>query len=263
MDLRQYWRVIKRFKRVVIGGCALAFVLTFLTVARFQTSAPFVTYRQSQTYQATGQLLLSENGCSYYCSSPSSSTPSTDLSQLAILYAQLANSDIVRGRVLRFGAKGSPTYTANAVEDPITSSSLPIIAINGLATSPREATLIAHRASLAFGAYLAAHQITVPDRNRIKLTAITLPNRPFVVKGRKLTVPIVVLLSLLILTFGLAFVLDNLKPEAAGARVRELDPSEPPVREVEPQGNGDGSADEQQKSAAAVSRRGETRKTRV
>jgi hypothetical protein len=218
MDLRLYGRVIYRFRYVVIAGFILACALTFLTV--FRVGSGGISYRQQQTYRATEILFLTQPG------DPVVTTGDIpDLSGYSEIYVQFANGDQVRQRVagtglLRFGDyQASPVF--GTTPDP-----LPSIAINGFAHTPALAKRIAHIAANAVRSNLTDKQIAadVPEKKRVLLSTINAPTKAVVAEGRKLTVPIVIFLSVLIVTLGLVFILENLKPRPAPRRSREREP---------------------------------------
>jgi hypothetical protein len=211
VDLRLYGRVISRFRWLVIGGVALAVVLTFLTVFKVNPGGhPWLSWRSSKTYQATSKVLLS---------------PTTDPNLNATLYAQIVNSDVVRLPVLRKGPLGG-TYLASAVSGGSTVGPLPIVEIDSTSTDPNSATRLARNLTNQFLSYLTTSQKTTPPSQRIQGQVITQPLRAVVTQGRKFTIPIVIFLSILVVALGLAFLLENLRPRSAVA-VRELE--HPPV----------------------------------
>jgi formate-dependent nitrite reductase membrane component NrfD len=213
VDLRLYGRVISRFRWLVIGGFALALVLTFLTVFKVNLGGhPWLSWRSSKTYQATSKVLL---------------TPTTDPNVNATLYAQIVNSDVVRLPVLRKGPLGG-TYLASAVSGGSTVGPLPIIEIDSTSTNPYSATRLARNLTNQFLSYLITSQATTRRSQRIHGQVITQPLRAVVTQGRKFTIPIVIFLSILVVALGLAFLLENLRPRSAVA-VRELE--HPPVTE--------------------------------
>ena len=249
MDLPLYFRVLSRFRYLVVFGLILAVGLTFLSLYRVNLNGkPWVSYRQQETYQATSTFLLTRRGFPLGNTSVGSGS-GAGFSSLAVLYAQLVNSDVVRAIVLRQGPLRWK-YTAAAVEDP-NLGALPVLAVTGLAPTPRRASRIATRVSRAFVTYLKAEQraARIPVGQRVLVQNISQPVRPTLAKRRRLTLPTVIFLSVLIMTLGLVFILENLRPQVR-APVREL------VQAPERVGSQDG-------QAAASARGTEARQSRA
>jgi hypothetical protein len=227
MDLRLYFQVIWRFRYLVLGGIVLAVSLTLLSL--FRVSSNGVSFRQQNTWQATETVLLTQRGFPWgrtvfpYSQSTAAgqqvyTTPFADpgrFSSLAVLYAALANSDAVHAQVKKGGPLGG-IYVARVVVDrslPSTAT-LPLVAIDGFATSEAGAISVARRATSAFTAYITRSQdeAKIAPRLRILTQATSVPNKAILARGRRLTVPIVVFMTVLIATIGLAFILENLRP---------------------------------------------------
>jgi capsular polysaccharide biosynthesis protein len=219
MDLRMHAAVIWRWRSVVFAGLALAIVLTFFSVFKVSFAQGFsVKYRQGKTWQSAETLLLSQR-CSVIqpnCSANQSSEPS------APLFAQIANSGLVRAKVFPGGQATAATgdYLAFAVTDSSTGNQqlLPFLEFDGTGSAPAKATQIARRATTQFLSYLneAADRDGILPQNRVivQIVSPATADTAKVVKGRKLTVPILVLLATLIVTLGLAYLLENLFPRA-------------------------------------------------
>src|SRR5436305_7201717 len=67
MDLRLYLRVIWRFRVIVGLGVILACTLSFFSYAKlsFQGGSPKISYRQSETWQASSLVFLTQKGFPY------------------------------------------------------------------------------------------------------------------------------------------------------------------------------------------------------
>jgi hypothetical protein len=233
MDLRLFSRVIWRFRYLVMAGLLLGIGLTFFSV--FRVTSGGIHYRQEQTWQATETVLLTQHGFPWgrtvfpYSQSTAAgqqvyTTPFADpsrFSSLAVLYAALANSDAVHAQVKKGGPLGG-IYLARVVVDrslPSTAT-LPLVAIDGFATSEAGAISVARRATSAFTAYITRSQdeAKIAPRLRILTQATSVPNKAILAQGRRLTVPIVIFLTVMIATLGLAFILENLRPAVQPVR---------------------------------------------
>jgi hypothetical protein len=232
MDLRLYSRVIWRFRLLVLVGLLGALLLAFLSFFKvsFQGFSPdSVTYRQQETWASNSTMLVTQRGfpAGWTVQPPTvdengnpipGATPYADQSRfeaLAVFYSVLANSDAVR----KIATKSSPLhgqYSAKAIPDPSNKlhGTLPFLTISGVATTPQGAVETARRATEAFRQFLVDKQARadIPDKQKVKLQVVNEARGAKLVKGRRLTIPIVVFLTGLIATLGLAFVLENLRP---------------------------------------------------
>jgi cytoskeleton protein RodZ len=236
LDLRTFFRVIRRFWPLVAVGAVLAVALSFISFFRVDiTGKPHVTYRQHETWKGTEVLLLTQRGFPWgrtiYPYRISKKTglqipaaPFADpgrFTSLAVFYAQLANSDAVRALVAKAGRLGG-TYSASPVvksvgggpgTQPITQL-VPLIQIDGFARTPPQALGIARRVSQALRSYLERRQTGagIPAKQRIVVQVLSTARKATLARGRRLTIPLIAFLGTLIATLGLAFVLENLRP---------------------------------------------------
>jgi hypothetical protein len=251
MDLHVYGRVLWRFRVIVAFGLLLAITLAVLSIAKLSFDGVRLTfqYRQPETWQATTTLLVTQQGFPWGRSvlpiaqgsspdgaaageggpsGPSFADPSR-FAYLAVFYAQLANGDAVQS-LLRREAGLDGVMTAAALVDNNSKDVLPFVNIFGLADSPEEAARVSRRASAIFTAHIAAGQnrANIEREERVLLEPVTMPRGAELVEGRKLTTPVFILLAVMILTLGLVFVLENVRP-----RVRFVaDPSGAPPSSV-------------------------------
>ena len=233
MDLALYVRVLWRFKWITVCGFLAACALAFLSYA--SVSSKGVHYRQAETWEAQSTLLISQRGFTFGRTVlPSTIPPAAGakaetvvpkwgdegrLSGLAMLYARLATSDPVMQRILRDGP-----LRGNIVAAPVFTSgysnagTLPIIQISGFAISPTVAQRIATRGTNAFLGYLKDQQdaARIPVDQRVVMQIVNQPDKPFLLAGRKKTMPMLIFVAMMSLAVGLAFVLENMRP-----RVRE------------------------------------------
>jgi transcriptional regulator with XRE-family HTH domain len=237
MDLRVYLRVIRRFWPLVVAGVVLAAVLSFVSVFHVDLGkSPHVTFRQHETWKGTETLYLTQHGFPWGRSvypytvqgtarQPVATTPYADpnrFNALAIFYAELASSDAVRTRLAKTGGLDG-SYTASPVANNVGGGQIaaqsitqivPLVRIDGFAAKPAQALDLARRVSRAFRAYLAQSQqaAAIPRNQRVIVQVLSSPREATLAKGRRLTVPIVIFLVILIGTLILAFVLENLRP---------------------------------------------------
>lgn len=209
--------------------------LAVLAAARvtFDGLSPQVSYRQPALWMADVTLLVTQRGFPWGRSIVSevvpvesaTSTPTESPSyvprfpdanrftMLASLYAQLAVSDPVQTLMLREGPlKGE--IDAQALVTHEGGWFLPLVRITAVSTSPAEATRLASRTSRAFHAYLERQQETagIPRDERVQVPVVRRAAEATVFSGRSLVKPIFVFLLVSMMTVGLAFLLQNLRP---------------------------------------------------
>ena len=122
-----------RFHWLLLTGL-IAVVLAFFSMFRLGfNGGPLLSFRHQVTYQATSTLLITQPG-------PSPPMPRTTrvglsdpnrFSALAMLYAELANSDAIRTRI-RAGGPLKGTYLVTAAQSS-DDEMLPYLAITGIA----------------------------------------------------------------------------------------------------------------------------------
>lgn len=234
MDLRLFFRVVSRFRYLVAAGLLLACALTFVSLftVSFHGGKPRIAYRQGEIYQAYETLWFTQSGCGQQCySSPpfrvnqrtgqitflKAIANFSTLAQLAQFYAQFATSDTIETLVRKNGPLPG-SYTASTVIDESSPQLTlePFMRIRAVAASPRNAVVVARRASNAVRQYVADSQESskVPPASRAVVVVAQEARSASLFQGRRLTVPIVVFLSVLIATLVLAFLLENLRPRA-------------------------------------------------
>jgi hypothetical protein len=232
MDLQLYFRVLWRFRLLVLLGLILAVLLAFLSLASvsFGKGSPKVSYRKQLEYTGTAQIFVTQRGYPWgrtiYPVIPGPNgtfttnyADSTRFAQLAILYAQLGTSDTVRRAMLRQGPIHGTISTA-AGFDQNSRTSLPFFYVNATAPTGAQAVALANRTATTIRSviYRQQAQADIPDKQRVVLQVFSAARNATVVSGRKKTLPIVIFLSVLLATIGLAFVLENLRP-----RLREVE----------------------------------------
>jgi len=239
MDLALFIRVVWRFKYIVAGGLLLAILLAVLAMARpsFSGGLPTLKYRKSEVWQSQTSLLLSQPGFPYgraALANGASAQPGSQsyadaagLSNLASLYANLASSDAVKSQL---GLKPGELLTATAQLNP-SNQPLPVVGILGDAATPKEASALSREAASVFRKYIERQQRAagIPSGQRIILQVISGTKVQLLV-GHKKTIPIVAFITVMIATFGLIFVLENLRPEVRTAEEPTVDEDEPAQR---------------------------------
>jgi hypothetical protein len=218
VDLRLYARVIWRFRLLVVTGLLLACGLAFLSF--FNVSSAGVRYRQSEIYKSSTMVLLTQRGFPWGRTLTPDTVDASRFTALAPFYAQLANGDEVRALVRRSGPLNG-IFTATPVLDETSTprQGLPFISVDAFASTGPGAVRLSRRVTKAFQTFLGRNQraARIPTNQRVVVQVVNQARKAKLVEGRKLTLPIVVFLTVMIATLGLAFLLENLRP-----RLRQL-----------------------------------------
>lgn len=231
MDIHLYSRVLWRFRLLVAFGVLAALALAFMSFYNVGLNGRSltVTHRQQESWASSSTMLVTQGG---FVEGRSVLPATVDekgkripgvpefagpqrFESLAVFFSVIANSDAVHKLVRKKGPLEGQ-YSAKAVPDPSNRqrATLPFMTISGFATTPGAATRTAQRATQAFKQYLQREQVRakIPAKQQVRLEIVNAAVGAELVKGRRLTIPVVVFLTALIATLGLAFVLENLRP---------------------------------------------------
>ncbi|HZT14854.1 MAG TPA: helix-turn-helix domain-containing protein [Gaiellaceae bacterium] len=237
MDLHLYARVVRRFWPLVVLGTVLAVLLAFVSFFRVGFHGGIhVAVRQTKTWKGSETILLTQKGFPWgrtvypydinrKTGQPLPSKSLADPSRftdLAVVYAEVANGDAIRSQVFPHGSHGA-SYSAspvvNSVGSPVLGAQpitqiVPLVQVEALAGSPARARAIAARASNALRSYVEQSQerAGIPPSQRVLLQVLSTPRKATLARGYRLTGPIVIFLGTLVATLLLAFVLENLRP---------------------------------------------------
>jgi hypothetical protein len=236
LDLTLYARVLWRFRYLAAVGIVVACALAFLAVAKVSYSggSVHVQYRKAQVFQSSATLLVTQSGfpwgrAIYPYSSAGAATlvsPFADpgrLSGLAVIYARFAGSDDVRRLMLKEGPMpGAVTANVFTSGDASNAPALPLIAVTGIASTPRNAVVAATRATSALIKYIdqQQQQAKITPTQRVELQVLSAPNGAILVVPRRKTLPIAIFILVLTMFTGLIFALENIRP-----KVRLVEPA--------------------------------------
>lgn len=250
MDLDLYMRVVWRFRFLIVAGFLITAALAFLSYVRVEfdgTNAPTLSYRASETWQASATILVSERGFPQGVSlleDPEAtelkkrdpkekvySDPSR-FEGLAVLYAKFAESDEVEADVRRSGPVRG-TYFAQPMKTDDGANYLPFVLITATGSSAGEAQDLATRATDALRAYIFSNQEEneIPQERRVEIPVVNRAESATLLSGPSPVKPILILLVGLATTLGLAFVFENMRPRP---RLAAASPSPLGVAPAEP-----------------------------
>ena len=200
MELRDVFGIVRRHWIVALVGLVLALGLGVATYAA----------RGKQKYSSTATLFVTQ-GRSAIASAGNATGNPTDLAGFAYLYAQIAQSDLIRNSI------GAPPDSIGA--SVVTSASfgtgtpLPFLNISGQAYTAEGARLRAEAAAAALRSYVRKGEVTAgtPVGSRINLEEISAayPGAPEAARTRVVILPLVVVITVLLLTLGLIFLIEN------------------------------------------------------
>ena len=240
MDLNLYFRVLWRFRLIVVLGLVLAVTVAFASMAKVGSDGS-ISYRQQPTWQGTTRLFVTQQGFPWGrtilpgdpTSVPTTATSSgiqfadpTRLAGLSVYYAELINGDLIQRQIRKSVPSGS-VLSATAVTDPTTNIPLALVDVTSVAHTAAQAARVSRAGATLFQSYIAHQQTSarIPPKQRVLLQVVS--TKATVIAGRKKTLAILGFLAVLIATIALAFVLENLRPRIqAVAPVTAAPPTE-------------------------------------
>ena len=219
MDLKSVAAVIGRHRIAMTIGILVAFALAFLAAFRLDTSSIPPPRRQATTFESTARLFVTQEGFPWgrsalrYTTKPDQ-PPVVEgdpdrFASLALLYSQLANTNRIQGRLAKEdrGAVVAKVVT----ESQYSSTPIPMIDIAAKATTPAHARALARTVTSSLVGFIERNQAQskIPPDERVVLQVIDPARLGIVVSSPSPALPALVLLTMLLLTVGGIFVLDN------------------------------------------------------
>jgi len=215
MDLKLFWAVAKRYKRISIGGTILAVVLA---VFAYGTPGPGgITPRGEVTWEAKAQLLLTQANGVYGQSDATAiqAQGPTYMSSLSPIYAGLANGSAVQTAVKAAKVPGKVSATEGV--DQNTGAYTPFITLTASGPSPADAAKLSTIGIAAFKQYIYDMEVAagVAPSSRITLAVISNGIPPVIGSKPKPTIPVLVFLAIMSGMVMLLFSLENHDPQSA------------------------------------------------
>lgn len=244
MDLPLFWGVIKRYKRVAIGGVFLAVALAVLSYGTPSVShgKPTLVLRQPPSYESVVQLLITQANGAYYSTSAQATQNAGEgyMAALSPVYTGIASGNAVQDPVRATKIPG--TVTAQEGVDTNTGDYTPFVTITATGPTPQDAATLAKVATASLQKYVSGMQasVGVAPGSRITLQVVANGLPPVVASGGKKTIPILVLIAALGALVALLFALENrdhatavalgrvsggLRPAAMNGSARSVDAS--------------------------------------
>ncbi len=265
LDLTLYGKVIWRFKwlialGVILGaGAAYLMMTNAIGAKNYSSDADVFITQHGFTWGASGQPASSASSTTGQVGSTQSGgggnaafnhqiqspyAPGVDsqqLSSLASLYAQLASGSALKQllpasyRRLLLSATPAAQLTVNSVAatEYATPAVLPIVSFSATAHSPAVATGLVASATRAFQRLVAEQQTSVEPGNPVIAQIVQGATRPKLISHQSKALPAMVFLVFVCGAFGLALVLENIRPrKKRGRRARRTRAQEHPAAEA-------------------------------
>lgn len=245
MDFKLFIAVVKRYKRIVIGGTILAVVLSVLSYGMpgLKGGKPTVIPRGSEVFQGQAELLISQAGFPYgravdqYTpgSQTSPSEPIGDenyMANLSSVYAAVANSTSIQQKVAKeSGIAVCPslqpcaTVVAAEVDDISDGVPLPLITVTSSAPTAAAAVKLAATTVSVLESDITQQEASsgTPVSQRIQLQVLKNGSPATLTKGYSKSVPILVLFAVIAASIALAFMLNNHSDDPVRSTRRRLD----------------------------------------
>ena len=259
MDFKLFLGVVKRYKRVVIVGTALAVVLSVLSYGSpsLKGGMPTVIPRGAEVWSGEAQVLISQAGFPYgravtqVVPGKGTSTPAEPIgdvgymSNLSSIYAALANGSDVQQQVaeathialcpLTIGPIGTATPAAGPVPcssvvaaplaQPGTGVPLPLLTLTSSAPTAAQAAKLANTTIVVLRNAVTRQQVasnTAVD-NRVQLQTINTGSSATLTQGHTKSIPMLVLFAIVSASIALAFILNNNSDDPVRSTRRRLD----------------------------------------
>jgi hypothetical protein len=226
MDLRLFFSVIGRFKLLVIAGVVLAACLAVFSVGKpeLRNGKPALKYRKAAQYGTyTRVLLTAPTVAEIKDAGPTGGVSPLDIQSsiqaglpgLATVYASFVGSDAIRSELYSTTHVNGLVAGSPVKVDPFGGGGyLPIVSIEAVADTPEGAVKLGGAVLPALKTYLKQLQRAgqLPLSETAGLTLLNQPAQVFVVRPHSKMLPIGVFIVALGAVFGLAFLLENLRP---------------------------------------------------
>ena len=220
MDLGLFGRVLWRFKWLVGLGVVAAIVLTLFAAARVDVGSRTVSWRSQEQWASYSRIFVTQQGFPWgKITTGSAQDDPGRFSSLAILYANLADSDAVHQLAFGGAPKNGRVEAAAILASQSGNDALPLLSIAGISHSRAAAISLARRETEGLVRYVRAlqQQNGIAADNRVVLQVVLQPTTAKLLSSRSKTLPTVVFLTVLIAFCGLALVLENLRPGVGAA----------------------------------------------
>jgi hypothetical protein len=245
MDFKLFRAVVKRYKRMVIGGIAFAIVLSVLSYGTpsLKGGKPTVVPRGSEIWQGEAELLISEAGFPYgravtQVTPGKGTTPSQPIgdynymASLSSVYAALASANSVQhqaaaqaGVTLCPSTRPCASVAAAEVDDVSDGVPLPLITVTSSAPTAVDAAKLAVSTVSVLRGDIAQQQAGggTPVDQRVQLQTVKSGSPATLTQGPSKSIPILVLFAIVSASIALAFIRNNNSDDPVRSTRRRLD----------------------------------------
>ena len=272
MDIKLFVAVVKRYRRMVIGGTLLAVVLAVLSYGTpgLKGGKPTIIPRGAEVWQGNAVVLISQAGFPYdravqqVIPGKGISIPAQTIgdlsymSNLSSVYAAMANSDSVLHEVeteahvpvcsVTTTATAPPTADASAgcgsvvassLQQQGTGSPLPLITLTSSAPTASEAARLASTTIAVLRSKITQEQAAAdtPVEQRVELQTVNDGSPATLSEGHSTSLPMLVLFAVVSASIALAFIRNNHSANPVRSTRRRLDEG---LGDAAPFGVGDG-----------------------
>jgi hypothetical protein len=215
MDLRLFWAVAKRYKRISIGGTVLAAVLAIFA---YGTPGPGgIKPRGSVTWASQAQLLITQANGPYGRADPKTIAAGDPgyMGYLSPIYAGIANGTAVQSQVLQLRIPGK--VSASEGIDQQTGAYVPFVNLTAEAPTAADAGALVTHAITIFQNYVTQMETATgaPADARVSIEVLNNGLPPQIASKPKPTVPVLVFIAVLAGVIMLMFSLENRDPQSA------------------------------------------------
>jgi hypothetical protein len=246
MDFKLFLGVLKRYKRMVIGGMLLAVLLSVLSYGTpgLQGGKPTIIPRGSEVWQGEAELLISQEGFPYGRAvsqiqpGKGADIPSevvgdfNSLASLSSVYAAMANGTAVQQRAAReagvslcpsTGVCGS--VVAAEVDDISDGVPLPLLTLTSSAPTAVDAAKLATTTVAVLEREITQQEVAAgtPADQRIVLQTVKSGAPATLTEGHKKSIPILVLFAVAVASIALAFIRNSHSDDPVRPTRRHLD----------------------------------------
>lgn len=228
MDLTLFFRVIWRYRVLVMTGLLLAVLAAFFAMVKISPGGDTpLSLRGEKEYASYTTLFVTQSGFPWgrlQQGDDDSVNNAGRLASLATLYSKLADSDPVADLNRKeLGPTGWTIESAPILDGAGLSSPLPLVRIAAIANSADLAQKAAATAAASLQTFVTERQRAndIPDSDRVVLQLIKGPEKPVLLQGRSFTPPIIAFLLIAMITLALPFLIDNVRRSIAAARAGE------------------------------------------
>jgi hypothetical protein len=227
MNLARHIQVLWRFRAVMATGLLLGLVLAFLAAYK----VPSMERRGTETWTAASDIFVTQPGFPWgRVTLPSvptnpldtetdktreADTPFADparFSTLALLYSNLAMSDVVRAMLPEHPTPGQ--ISTRVLDATGNAAFLPIITLTTKADTAEGAVKLNSHLIQGLTRYLEQEQrdSNTPANERVQLSTLNAPKGATLVAGRSMTLPLLALMLCLLAAVAVVHILENLRP---------------------------------------------------